>query len=50
MSVTHLKRKNRIRAGRQRKAIGKAVETTAELASTSGGNLIYAGYPCDPYA
>jgi hypothetical protein len=50
MSVTRRKLKNRIRAARPRKVIGKTVEKTEGLPSASGANLIYAGYPYDPYA
>jgi hypothetical protein len=49
MSVTHLKLKNQIRFGRPRKAKDKAVEKTENPLSTSGANLMYAGYPYDPY-
>lgn len=48
MSVTHPKIKNKIRVRRPRKVIDKTVEKTEGLVSASG-NLIYAGYPYDPY-
>jgi hypothetical protein len=49
MSVTHPKRKNRIRVGRPRKLIDKTVEKAESLLGASGANLVYAGYPYDPY-
>jgi hypothetical protein len=50
MSVTHPKLKIQIRVWRPRKANNKAVERTESLLGTSGANLMYAGYPYDPYA
>jgi hypothetical protein len=50
MPVTHPKPKNKIRVGRPRKVTDKTVEKTEGLLSASGANLIYAGYPYDPYA
>ena len=50
MSVTRLKLKNQICFGRPCKAKDKAVEKTENPLSTSGANLMYAGYPYDPYA
>ena len=49
MSVTHPKLKNKIQVVRPRKVIDKTVEKTEVLVSASGANLIYAGYPYDPY-
>jgi hypothetical protein len=49
MSVTQPKLGNQFRLGRPRKANDKAVEKTKSLLSASGANLMYAGYPYDPY-
>ena len=49
MSVTQPKLGNQFRLGRPRKANDKAVEKTESLLSASGANLMYAGYPYDPY-
>ena len=50
MPVTSPNPKNKIRAGRARKATDKAIEKTESLLNTSGASLMYAGYPYDPYA
>jgi CRP/FNR family transcriptional regulator, cyclic AMP receptor protein len=42
--------KNQMRTGRPRKVIDRTVEKMEGLLSTGGANLIYAGYPFDPYA
>ena len=49
MSVTQPKLGNQFRVTRPRKASDKAVERTKSLLSASGANLMYAGYPYDPY-
>ena len=49
MSVTQPKLGNQFRARRPRKANDKAIEKTKSLLSASGANLMYAGYPYDPY-
>ena len=49
MSVTRPKLGNQFRVRRPRKANDKAVEKTKSLLSASGANLMYAGYPYDPY-
>ena len=49
MSVTQPKLGNQFRVWRPRKANDKAVEKTKSLLSASGPNLMYAGYPYDPY-
>jgi CRP-like cAMP-binding protein len=42
--------RNQIRFGQPRQVIDKTVEKMGGLLSTSGANLIYAGYPYDPYS
>ena len=49
MSVTQPKLGNQFRVRRPRKTNDKAVEKTKSLLSASGANLMYAGYPYDPY-
>ena len=49
MSVTQPKLGNQFRARRPRKANDKAIEKTESLLSASGANLMYAGYPYDPF-
>ena len=46
MSVTQPKLGNQFRARRPRT---RTVEKTQSLLSASGANLMYAGYPYDPY-
>jgi hypothetical protein len=36
--------------GQPRRVIGKTVEKMEELLGASGANLLYAGYPYDPFA
>ena len=50
MSIIRSKRKGQSRVSRSRKAIGKTAEKMACPPSTTGANLVYAGYPYDPYA
>jgi hypothetical protein len=47
MSVSHSRQ---TRAKRSRKAIDKAARKIEDVRSASGANLVYAGYPYDPYA
>ena len=49
MSVTQPKLGNQFRVRRRRRANDKAVAKTKSLLSASGANLMYAGYPYDPY-
>ena len=49
MSVTQPKLGNQFRVRRPWRAKDKAVEKTKSLVSASGANLMYAGYPYDPY-
>jgi hypothetical protein len=49
MSVTRPKLGNQFRVRRPRSANDKAIEKTKSLLSVSGANLMYAGYPYDPY-
>lgn len=46
MSVSHSRQ---TRAKRSRKAIDRAA-CKIDVSNTSGANLVYAGYPYDPYA
>ncbi len=41
--------KRQVQAGEPRSAVGKAVEKIEELLGASGINLVYAGYPSDPF-
>ena len=45
--VSHPKQTNQIKLPRQ--ASDKPAERAESAQSTSGGNLVYAGYPYDPY-
>ena len=49
MSVIQPKLGYQVRVRRPRRANDKAVEKTKSLLSASGANLMYAGYPYDPY-
>ena len=49
MSVTQPKLGYQVQVRRPRRANDKAVEKTKSLLSASGANLMYAGYPYDPY-
>ena len=49
MSVTRPKLGNQFRVRHPRRANDKAVEKTKSLLTASGANLMYAGYPYDPY-
>jgi hypothetical protein len=49
MSVTQPKLGNQFRVRRPRNANDKTIEKTQSLVSASGANLMYAGYPYDPY-
>jgi CRP/FNR family transcriptional regulator, cyclic AMP receptor protein len=42
--------KRQVQAGEPRGVIGKAVEKVELLLGVSGANLVYAGYPYDPFA
>jgi CRP/FNR family transcriptional regulator, cyclic AMP receptor protein len=43
--------KNQLQAGQPRSVINKTVEKVEEMLGVGGGaNLVYAGYPYDPYA
>ena len=45
-----LELKRQIQAGEPRSAIGKTVEKIEVLLGATGANLMYAGYPYDPFA
>jgi hypothetical protein len=49
MSVTQPKLGNQFRVRRARKASDKTIEKTQSRLCASGANLMYAGYPYDPY-
>jgi CRP-like cAMP-binding protein len=42
--------KRQVQAGQPNSVIGKTVEKIEELLGASGANLVYAGYPYDPFA
>ena len=42
--------KRQVQAGQPSSVIGKTVEKIEELLGASGANLVYAGYPYDPFA
>jgi CRP-like cAMP-binding protein len=42
--------KRQVQTGEPRSVIGKTVERLEELLGASGANLVYAGYPYDPFA
>ena len=42
--------KRQVQTGEPRSAIGKTVEMMEGLLGASGANLVYAGYPYDPFA
>ena len=42
--------KRQVQAGQPSRVIGKTVEKIEELLGASGANLVYAGYPYDPFA
>jgi CRP/FNR family transcriptional regulator, cyclic AMP receptor protein len=42
--------KRQVQAGEPRSAVGKTVEKIEELLGVSGINLVYAGYPQDPFS
>ena len=42
--------KHQVQAGQPHSAVGKAVEKIEDLLGASGINLVYAGYPNDPFA
>ena len=46
MSVSHSRQ---IRAKRSRKATDKTTRKMESVESVGGANLVYAGYPYDPY-
>jgi hypothetical protein len=50
MSVTHSRLKSQIRISRPRKATDKPIAKPESPLGISGANLLYAGYPYDPYA
>jgi CRP-like cAMP-binding protein len=45
-----LELKRQVEAGEPRSVIGKTVEKIEELLGATGANLMYAGYPYDPFA
>src|SRR6516162_3652679 len=45
-----LELKRQVQAGEPRSVIGQTVEKIEELLGTTGANLMYAGYPYDPFA
>ena len=45
-----LELKRQVQAGEPRSAIGKTVEKIEVLLGATGANLMYAGYPYDPFA
>jgi CRP/FNR family transcriptional regulator, cyclic AMP receptor protein len=42
--------KGQVQAGESRSVIGRTVERMEELLGAGGANLVYAGYPYDPFA
>jgi CRP-like cAMP-binding protein len=42
--------KRQLQAGQPSSVIGKTVEKIEEMLAASGANLVYAGYPYDPFA
>jgi len=45
-----LELKRQVQAGEPRSVIGETVEKIEELLGDTGANLMYAGYPYDPFA
>src|SRR5215471_17792477 len=45
-----LELKRQVQAGEPRSVIGQTVEKIEELLGATGANLMYAGYPYDPFA
>jgi CRP/FNR family cyclic AMP-dependent transcriptional regulator len=45
-----LELKRQVHAGEPRSAIGRTVEKIEEVLGATGANLMYAGYPYDPFA
>ena len=45
-----LELKRQVQAGEPPRVIGRTVETIEEVLGTTGANLMYAGYPYDPFA
>ena len=45
-----LELKRQVQAGESRDVIGRTVEKIEGLLGETGANLMYAGYPTDPYA
>jgi len=45
-----LELKRQVQAGDPRSEIGRTVEKIEELLGATGANLMYAGYPYDPFA
>ena len=45
-----LELKRQVQAGESRDVIGRTVEKIEGLLGETGANLMYAGYPSDPYA
>ena len=45
-----LELKRQVQAGESRSVIGKTVEKIEGLLGDTGANLMYAGYPSDPFA
>jgi hypothetical protein len=50
MSIIRSNLKHQIRISRPRRAADKTAEKMDSPLSASGANLVYAGYPYDPYA
>jgi len=45
-----LELKRQLQAGERRSVIGQTVEKIEEVLGATGANLMYAGYPYDPFA
>jgi hypothetical protein len=50
MSIIRSNLKHQIRVSRPRRAADKTAKKMDSPLSASGANLVYAGYPYDPYA
>jgi CRP/FNR family transcriptional regulator, cyclic AMP receptor protein len=49
-NVALIEIKRQLETGKPRVAIAQTVEKIADLLSSGGGNLVYSGYPYDPFA
>jgi hypothetical protein len=49
-NVALIEIKRQVETGKPRVAIAQTVEKIADLLSSGGGNLVYSGYPYDPFA